>query len=182
MYTGLCSYSPLPPRKKSFSRAYTWEWNCWGEKVCLFSILLDIVKFFSKDMPIYNSISYLWVFIGPYFCQHLGLSDFKFICEFDEYKMVLNGGFNLPFPDYWLGETCFHLFISQSFYFLFDLSLYPLAIFLLNLFFLFFRILGKFWFHLLVAVFAVFSSGLWLVFSCQVVFCCILVLLFKYSQ
>lgn len=129
MYTGLCSYSPLPPRKKSFSRAYTWEWNCWGEKVCLFSILLDIVKFFSKDMPIYNSISYLWVFIGPYFCQHLGLSDFKFICEFDEYKMVLNGGFNLPFPDYWLGETCFHLFISQSCYFLFDLPLYVLWLF-----------------------------------------------------
>lgn len=107
MYTGLCSYSPPPPEKKSFSRVYTWEWNRWDEKVCLFSILLDIVKFFSKDMPIYNSISYLWEFTGPYFCQHLGLSDFKFICEFDEYKMVLHWGFNLPFPDYWLGGTVF---------------------------------------------------------------------------
>lgn len=66
-------------------------------------------------------------------------------CKLDEYKIVLNCGFNLPFPDYWLGGTCFHLFINLVTFSLTCLFIsfgyFPIELF----FFLFLRILDKFW-------------------------------------
>lgn len=103
-------------------------------------------------------------------------------CKLDEYKIVLNCGFNLPLLDYWLGGACFHLFINLVTFSLTCLFI-SFGYFSIELFFSYFsEFLINSGFHLLVALFVVFSSGMWLVFSYQVVICCISVLLFEYSQ
>ena len=80
-------------------------------------------------------------------------------CKLDEYKIVLNCGFNLPFPDYWLGGTCFHLFINLVTFSLTCVFI-SFGYFSIELFLSYFsEFLIHSGFHLLVAL-LVFSSGL----------------------